>query len=502
MSRGLRPVFFVLFLAAAVSASAGPDDLFDARAPGALQPGQKEFILALEQGRYTLKDGHFLDARPADSAEPRLTKARVAELLAGPSSGARPDSSQASAAGDAAYQRALSRVPKGHPAQVNFDGGGAHSGDIRGPPGSAKVVAAEGAADAGVLHAQLVSRLVYKGTAKEREAIGEAVGLILKTKTGRDLAAQFVKERAAAEVAVGDLNHNSGETDTSKEPPRVTLSREYLGADPDYSRVAMAGTLAHELFGHAFELQRSKKAGFPEVAQDHYRGDELGSRLIDWLVQTELAGKVADANPKEFLDNPEGYYRALLTRDPYYILTFSPAEMKNPLTTLRGRRKLLVADEAKTKEELKDNEEWRGIEAHFLKVHHVSKERLKPADKELDDFLKWATGHQEKLAASKKALEEQITLWSSPAGAKEKKTLIAAADSPYLAGREAAMTARTRALRRLRADVKAGRRPSAVIEMPDMVITAPKPGDGPPIDLDELGRMHAEDMEKNPGHWK
>jgi len=497
MPRGLKPVFFALFLAAAVSAGAGPDDLFDARVPGALQPGQREVILALEGGRYTLEDGRFLDSRPADPAEPRLTKARVAELLAGPSSGPRPDASPASAAGDAAHRRAMSRVPKGTPAQMNFDGGAGRGGDIRGPPGTAASVAADAAANPTALQVQFVSRLVFKGTRQEREALGEAVGLIMKSKTGRELAAQFVAERAAAEVAMGDLNHNSGETDTTLDPPKVTLSREYLAQDPDHTRVALAGTLAHELFGHAFEQQRSKKAGFPEVAHDHYRGDELGSRLIDWLVQTELAGKVVDGDPEDFLDDPEGYFRELLTRDPYYILTFSPKEMKNPVTTLRGRGKLIDADAARTAAELKSNEDWRPIVAHFIKVHGIARDRMAPAEKELDDYLKWAQGHQSKLAACRKALEAQIKEWSSPEGAKEKKALIAAAGSPYLGALEARLTARARALRRLRS----GRTPAAVIELPPLVI-GPEPKTGPKIDLEEVGRMYAEDMAKNPGHWK
>ncbi|MBI2385081.1 MAG: hypothetical protein HYV14_03595 [Elusimicrobia bacterium] len=496
MPRGLKTAFFVLFLAAAVRASAGPDDPFDARVPGALQPGQREFLLALDQGRYALKDGRLVDSRPADPARPVLTNARVAELLAGPSGGTIPGGSSPSAAGDAAYQRALSRVPKGAPARMDFDGGAARSGDIRGPPSGG--AASGAAADPAVLQTRLLARLVFKGTKPEREALGEAVGLILKSKTGRELAAEFVRERAAAEVTMDDLDHNSGETDTALDPPKVTLSREYLAQDPDHTRVAMAGTLAHELFGHAFEIQRSKRAGFPEVAHDHYRGDELGSRLIDWLVQTELAGKVVDGSPKDFLDDPEGYYRELLTRDPYYILTFSPKEMKNPVTTLRGRGKLIDADAAKTEAEIKENETWRPVVAHFIKVHRVAKERLAPAEKKLDDYLKWAKGHQEKLAASSKALEEQIKEWSSPAGAKEKKELIAAAGSPYLGALEARLTARARALRRLRA----GRGPAGIVELPPLVITAPKPGGGPPIDMEELGRLYAEDLEKNPRHWK
>ena len=502
MSRSLLPVFLVLFLAAAVPASAGPDDLFDALGQGAFQPGQKEFILSLDGGRYGLRDGRIFDARSADPARRLLTNARVAELLAGPSRGSRPDASVA-ALGDAGYQRAMALVAKSPAPNLNFDGGVSHAGVIRGPPAAAAGTAgAAGAAAPSApadLQARLLQRLVFKGTKQDREALGEAVGLILKTKTGRELAGEFVKEGAAAELSLGAIS-NSGETHVAKVPPEVTLSREYLGKEPEYSRPAMAGTLAHELFGHAFEVYRAKKAGLPELARYHYRGDELGARLIDWQVQTELTGTVADANPQEYLDNPEGYYRGVVTRDPYYILTFSPKEMKNPVTTLRGRRKLLAADVARTEASLADNESWRPILAHFVAVHRIPKSRFEAAQKGLDDYLKWATGHQKKLAASKVSLEESITSWSSPEGAKEKRQLIAAADSPYLARFEADLAPRARALRRLRA----GRSPSSSteIEMPPLVVAAPKEPAEAPIDLDELSRMYHEDLTKNPGHWK
>lgn len=499
MSRGLRPAFFLLFLVAAVAASAGPDDLFDVRAPGALQPGQKEIILALENGRYILQDGHFRDERAADPSLALLTNARVSELLAGPPAGGRPDAAVPTA-GDAAYQRALSRVPKGSPAHLNFDGGAARAGDIRGPPAGAGAAAP---ADPAVLQAQFLSRLVFKGSKEERAALGEAVSLIIKSKTGRGLAAKFVKERGSAEVKLETIN-NAGETDTDEDPPVVTLSREYLGKDPDHSRVLMAGTLAHELFGHAFEAQRAKKAGFPALGLYHYRGDEVGSRLIDWMVQTELTGKVSDDEPSLYLENPEAFHRRLLTADPYYITTLSPAEMKDPVAALRGRRKRLADDAAKTEIDIKDMGDWRPIIAHFVGVlHRVAKARFAPAEKELDDYFKWASGHRKKLAACKETLEGKIKLWSSPAGAKEKKVLRTASDSAYMKDLEAVLAARAGELRRLRADVRRGRAPASeiVIEMPPLVIGGKSPAE-PSIDLDELGRMSATDRKNNPGHLK
>ena len=159
----------------------------------------------------------------------------------------------------------------------------------------------------------------------------------------------------------------------------------------------------------------------------HYRGDEISSRLIDWLVQTELAGKSVEGDPKDYLDDPEGYYRGLLAVDPYYILTMSPAEMKNPLATLRARRKLLVADAARTAADIKGQEEWRPIIAHFVSLHRVAKARFTPAEEELNVYLTWAHGHQKRISSIRASLETQIKEWESPAGAKELKQVIDAA---------------------------------------------------------------------------
>jgi len=514
MPRGLRPVFFALFLAAAVTASAGPDDLFDARAPGALQPGQREFLLALENGRYTLKEGRLLDSRPADPARPQLSNARVAELLAGTHGGAG-GGSGASAAGDAAIARSLARVPKGGPAQANFDGDIARGGGIRGPPSADGAASSTGrAVDPAVLQAQFLQRLVFKGTKPEREALGEAIATILKTRTGRELATQFVAEKAVAEVKMSaiansttivnegkkTLSGTSGMTDTEKDPPLVEINRAFLETDPEYRRLAVAGTLAHELFGHAFEQQRAKKAGLSHAAHYFYRGDEAGSRLIDWMIQTELSGKTVDGDPETYLADVEGYHRDLITTDPYYTTTMSRAEMKNPATTLKGRRQRLADAAAAHEAGLKDMNEWRPIIEHFVKAHKVTRARLKPAETELSNFFAEAAVRQAKLAAMREQLEGRIAYWATPEGMKEKQSLIQASDSPYMIKMEATLAARARALRRLQA---AGRDPAsgAVIRFEEGLVITASPGDAP-IDLDELGIMYREDKKKNPGHWK
>jgi hypothetical protein len=284
------------------------------------------------------------------------------------------------------------------------------------------------------------------------------------------------------------------------DPPKITLDNTYVqrSKESEYSRVVMAGTLAHELFGHALEVQRAKKAGFSTLAFYHYRGDEVGARMIDWSVQTELAGKVADADPQEFLGDQEAYYRRMLARDPYYVVSLSVKEMKNPVATLIGRRGLLAADKAKTDAAIKETASWRPVIAHFIGMHRLEKTRFEPAEKEIDDYLKWADGHLKKLVESKANLESHIAKWSSRAGAQERKTLSEAAGSVYLKNWDAELRQRARDLTALRAG---GGRGPAAIEMPVIVVTAPAPG-GPQIDLEELARMYEKDKKENPRHFK
>ncbi|MDO8756659.1 MAG: hypothetical protein Q7J64_01495 [Elusimicrobiota bacterium] len=511
MSRSLRSVFFVLFLAAAVSASAGPDDYFDAGRAGALKPGQKEFLLKLENGRYALKDGRILDTRSASA----LTNARVAELLRGAPAGAGPGGvDPAAALGEAATRRALARLSPPKPAQMNFDGGVARSGGVLGPQGNvgAGAVGNATAADPAILQSQLLQRLVFTGKPAEKAALAESIATILKSEIGRELAAKFVAERARAEIKLATIEHSkavvragkkiltgtTGMTQTHRHPPLVTISRAFLETDPEYRRLAMAGTLAHELFGHAFEEQRAKKAGLSHDAHFYYRGDEAGGRLIDWTIQTELAGKTDDGDSSKYLEDVEGYYAELVTTDQYYAITLSRAEMKNPSATLKGRRAAVAAATARNLHAMK---EWRPIIEHFVKDHGVSRERLKPAEDELTAYFVWADIHAAKLVEIRKAIESRIKFWGTPEGAKKEKEIIAAADDPYLKRFEATLAARTKNLRRLLAKPAGGLIPvsdGSVMTLPTLVIRAPAEF----LDLDALGVLYREDLKANPRHWK
>ncbi|UPT73110.1 MAG: hypothetical protein M0D55_14585 [Elusimicrobiota bacterium] len=368
-----------------------------------------------------------------------------------------------------------------------------------------------------MLQARFLSRLVIRGQPADREVVADAVDGILKTKLGQELARQFVLEGAKAEVVLAPLDGattsykdgvttvsgTQGSTSVDKEPPVVTLSRAYLHAEPGWRRVSMAGTLGHELFGHAFEQQRAKKAGIHRAAEYHYRGDEFGSRLIDWTIQTQLNWTNVDGDPGAYLEDPEGYARNLWAHSGYYVQTLSAEEMRNPMDTLKARRSGLTEALAKTREGIKDMEEWTPIIAHFKTVHKLDPRRLVDAEQEVREYLEWARGHIVDIGDSRKALEARISFWETPAGARERDAIVRAAGSSYIRAFESRLKKRALDLSRLRS---AGRGPASgpAMVLPGLVIAVPKTGELPPepVSLRELGALYRQDKKDNPKHWE
>ena len=511
MSRALKTaVLAVAFLASAALAGGRPEDLFDAAAKDAFAPGQKEMVLALDGGRFTIRDGRLHDAFVSDPRKALLTNAQFEELVA-----LRVRISALPAARPLPLDRKNPAIPKG-PGAVDFDGGGS-----RGDPGAAGASGARepASADPAVLQAQLLSRLRLSGTAEEKKALAEALDGIFKTKLGRTLARQFVEQGATAAVTwesvpgtrvseengIKVLGGERGSTDVESVPPRVKLNRAFLDADPEWRRLTTAGTLAHELFGHAFETQRAKKAGVPHSAHYYYRGDELGARLISWTIRAELAGAgYDDDDPGEYLEDPEGYAKGLWTYSGYYAVTLSPAEMKNPSDTLKERLKAFDERAAKVRVDAADMADWTPIIAHFKSVHRVAAPRLDDAEKEVRDYALWSRDRLSEIAENRKKITDLISYWRTPAGMKEKGEVIRGASAPYFAEMERLQRRRALDLSRLRAQIAhGGRGPSSTpsFVLPPLSIRVPPGAPAePPISLEELGVMYRQDKKDNPKH--
>lgn len=502
-----------------------PSAPFEADAPGALLAGEREWIVTVDGARYALGGGRLSDKRAEDPAKRILTNARVADLLRrraaervaalrrGPmDEAARREASmllwmrptELSAAdkkflsGAAAPTRLAAPQP-----DVNFDGGRSRGGVAAAPLGSLGFGRAGPAGTSTAPDPALVKAFLAQVDIEADKdpravpAIRAALTDILKTPTGREIARAFVAEKARAKIhfekiagssVVLDngkkiLQASGGNTTTWEDPPIVNLNRDYLDTDPEFMRMNVASTLAHEMLGHAFQSQRERRAGLPFAVSNAYRGDEANAGLIGWLVQTELGGRLDNSHMWNYLKNPEIYHRSLQTNMAYYAVSLSPAEMKDPVGTLKGR----VSAAGKARAQLQDEAEsmrfWRRVVEHFVTVHGVSREKFSSIDQDIDSFL----GHYLKLADDnldeiESSLKDKIALLESPKGAARLKEFKEASDSPILAANEARLAKyRTRL-----AGLTAGRRKEPT--MP------PVPGK---LTWDDLSKMWADD---DPAH--
>ena len=214
---------------------------------------------------------------------------------------------------------------------------------------------------------------------------------------------------------------------------------------------------------------------------------------------------LSEHNPDGYLADPEAYHRSLWTNMPYYVMILSPEEMTNPLPALKARRQVLTRDRAKTVVDRRSQAAWPPILEHFVTVHGIARARFKPAQDEIATYEQWAAGHLKMLDEIEKTLEDKIKAWSAPAGKAELAQVKAGGNSEYLRQADASIAAHRAELIRLRTEAAAGRGPAApILPLPDIVIKVP--GDpNMPFDLNDLGIMHAKDIEDfkgHPEHWK
>lgn len=504
-----RLLAVVLLCAAAGFAGAAvlPDALFDASGASAFRAGQKEFLLSLDGGRYAIRDGRVLDARTKSA----LTNKQVEELLS-----PAPSAVGATRAPAGTQVKATALVTAAGKAPPNFDGSRARAGAVDATPwGGTGGLGTAALNDPVLLKSRLIARLVFPGTPQEKAALDAAVDDILKTEIGRALAARFVDVNAVSDVVFQDVAASTltvkdgkrrvdgmgGFTEAQKSPPRVVLNRLYLSADAPDGAAALSGSLAHELFGHSLMTQRARQLGLPFALNYYYRGDEVGAELIDWLMQTELRGEVVDDDPADYLGDPEGYYRRLWTTNDYYVLILSPAEMKDPVGSLRARRPVVAAAKAKLAANLRNMRSWRPTIEHFVGAHGMKRASFAPAEDEIASYEAYAANRAKRLETVSKSLEDQLRSWTrTPSGQKEVRALKASADSSFLRAADAELKARREALLRARAKAATGRKPAAA----DTVKTAPADAAAPAepgFDLDALSKLADEDRAANPSHY-
>lgn len=528
MSRRLASLafcsFFLIVGTLAPASDPAPQAVFEAAAPGALLPEEREWLLAFEGGRYELVNGRLADRKAPVAGNHLLTNSaawtllgrraseRTAVLRALAKNGRLPEEARGEAVAlfwlrgtlvspeDQAFLRDASR-PKSKPESGVGDlKAGIQSPGATPPPGGANPAAA---AQTAQLLRNLRASLDIAPDADPRAAaaMNEALESLVNTPTGRELALEFTAAGARAKVEFGGVDHSAtvimngrrilqasgGHTFTSENPPRVVLNRDYLDTDPDFRRVNLTSTLGHELLGHALEIHRARKAGVSHDAVYYYRGDEAGSGLIGWLVQTEMGGRLDNGHMWNYLADPERYHAGLKTNLPYYSTTLSTAEMRVPVATLQGRVAAIATDRKRTKEYAASMVVWRPVIEHFVTVHGMSRDLFSSLSDEIAAAVIWSNDHQKDLNDINAHLADTIKQWESPKAKALKAGLAAASGSTYMRQSEERLAARADRLRGL----VAGRKPEPTVP--------PVPGK---LAWDDLYRLRDQDRKDNPRHME
>lgn len=500
------------------------DAVFEGGAPGALLPGEKEWLSAVDRGRYEWVKGRLSDTRAQNSDEHLLTNAEVNLLLAVRTServaflrerlkdGVLPPEFGGEAESlfwtrgallDPEEQGQLRAMLFRRPPPKVGDPGFVEAGEA-GAAGAAAggAGAAAGTDSDAVLLGRLLDRVELRpGTdPRARTALLQAFDALVRTPTGREIAAEFVASSAAAVVQFGPVDGSTtvlqngrrvlaasgGHAFINENPPRVVLNEHYLETDPDYRRVNLASTLGHELLGHSFTRHRAKSAGVSLHAQAAYRGDEADAGLTGWLVQTELGGRLDNGHMWNYLRDRELYHKTLESTMSYYSTTYSTAAMRDPIPQLNARLAALAPARRGVDELERNMIFWRGAIDHFVAVH-----RRRPGD--FDSLRQGVQGSLAHVAYSRKnhdeieaRLRDEIKRLATPSADGFKAELRSLADSAFAAEHEARLARR---LDRLR-EVTRGRSYEPAIP--------PVPGQ---ITWEELIAMYEKDLQDNPGHW-
>ncbi len=500
-----------------------PQAPFEAATPGALLAEEREWLLTLEDGRYEEVNGRLSDRKaPADehlltnSAAWALLGRRAAERTAALRPLARNGRLPEVVRGEAValfWLRGTLLSPEDRDflraATLPEDKPQAGAGELEaGAEGPGGVTAAGGppaasaAAQSAALLRSLRASLDIAPNADPRAvaAMDEALVSLVGTPTGRELALEFTASGSRAKLEFGEVKNSAtvimngrrilrssgGHTFTSENPPRVVLNQDYLDTDPDFRRVNMTATLGHELFGHAFEVQRAKKAGLSLKSVYHYRGDEAGSGLIGWLVQAELGGRLDNGHMWNYLADPERYHTGLKTNLPYYATTLSLAEMRAPVATLESRVAAIDTARKSGNAYAASMVAWRPRIAHFVSAHGMDAAQFSSLHEDIAAAVVWNNSHQASLDSIHTHLTGTIERWKKPESAPLKTELAAASRSAYMRQAEARLAARADRLR----GIVGGRTREATIP--------PVPGK---LTWDDLHRLFEQDQQDHPDHW-
>ncbi len=290
--------------------------------------------------------------------------------------------------------------------------------------------------------------VIDHGVPAERTALNSMLARMMESPSAREIAARFIKADAKVQLAFEDMPGSTvvtedgqksvwgvrGRTEVDKVPPRVVMNKLYMqeGVVPAY------GTLAHEMLGHALEKQL---AGDLTQVYIYNTDEEENARLIGWLVTAEL-GQRPDSETWAYMQNPDENRDYIKLMSPYYSLTLTSDEMKDPAPLYRKR----VADADKALKSIaqrsQNRRDWAKIVDHFVTKHHMDPAAFQTIREDITNGLKYDPVAQANLVNIKAALQERLTFFGTEQGKELLKKLAEAADSDYFRQKDAVILER------------------------------------------------------------
>ncbi len=275
----------------------------------------------------------------------------------------------------------------------------------------------------------------------------------------------------------------------------ILLNEKYLGSGDDYVLRDLPPALAHELFGHALSSAMAEKEGLAQVFR-HCSLNEIHARLVGWLVDMELDGRIERSGAEEYLCDPAAFMAKLKFDDPFYAVTFSVEEMADVRQAMKRRlAEALQKRESLSGELVRSSLHLRAI-GHFVREHGVPEAQFRDLRRELEDRDAVLRLEQGKLDRIVEILAQTIRRCSEETDGQFEKSFRDASDHRFLAemrGRIVTMSGQLAALVR-----DAVWSPFAQSVQPHSQRGAAAPH---AYAIEELIVLMEQDRLENPHHW-
>jgi plasmid stabilization system protein ParE len=347
------------------------------------------------------------------------------------------------------------------------------------------------------------------GDPARRAVLSQAFERMLESPTARELVRQFLAEGISTDVEFTGIGESRVQIENGRKifsgqrgvvawqngRVRVRLNKDYVDVDEHIHEQNLPATLAHEILGHGLGYARADRADVFHAFHVHEL-NEMKARLVEWLVDLELDGRIEDASVWRYLDDAGDYYRYLKLRLPYYAVTFSNAEFLHPLAALEKRLEAARIKRTTVETDLRSHLSWHPVIDHFAVRHNIPESRFSALQAHMANAAQLYRDDLSRLDDVIAAIAEMATALSSAVGLEAQALLREAAASPFFQR----LQTETDALARRLAE-KIHRAGGAPAESEEELRRRAEHWRGQ-ITFERLQAMYEKDRLKHPDHWQ